>query len=125
TGDVPLALRLDTGAANAQLDLLDLLVKSIELHTGASETRIRLPRAAGLTTVRAESGAASLTIEVPEGVAARIRSPMGLGRGVVDERRFPRSASGFESPDYGTAANKADVDISGGVGSVRVVGVPV
>jgi hypothetical protein len=123
TGDVPLALRLDTGAANARLDLLDLQVRSVELHTGASETHIRLPRAAGMTTVRAESGAASLVIEVPEGVAARIRSRMGLGSSQVDERRFPRSAAGFESADYGTAANRADIDISGGVGSVRVVGV--
>jgi hypothetical protein len=121
TGDVPLALRLDTGAANAALDLLDLQVKSIELHTGASETRMRLPRSAGMTTVRAESGAASLTIEVPDGVAARIRSRMGLGSSVVDERRFPRTGSGFESPDYGTAANRADIEISGGLGSVRVV----
>jgi hypothetical protein len=76
-----------------------------------------------MTTVRAESGAASLVIEVPEGVAARIRSRMGLGSSQVDERRFPRSAAGFESADYGTAANRADIDISGGVGSVRVVGV--
>jgi len=125
TGDVPLALRLDTGAANARLDLLDLQVRSVELHTGASETHIRLPRAAGLTTVRSESGAASLVIEVPEGVAARIRSRMALGSSQVDERRFPRSAAGFESPDYGTAANRADIDISGGVGSVLVAGVAV
>jgi hypothetical protein len=48
---------------------------------------------------------------------------MGLGSSQVDERRFPRSAAGFESADYGTAANRADIDISGGVGSVRVVGV--
>ena len=80
-----------------------------------------LPRAAGATTVRAESGAASLTIEVPAGVAARIRSRMALGSSQVDEARFPRVGDGYESPDYATAANRVDIDISGGVGSVKVV----
>ena len=122
TGEVPLDLRLDTGASAAVLDLLELQARSIELHTGASETRIRLPRAAGRTTVRAETGAASLVIEVPEGVAARIRTRMGLGSSRIDERRFPRSTEGYESLDYGTAANRVDIDLSGGVGSVQVIG---
>jgi succinate dehydrogenase / fumarate reductase iron-sulfur subunit len=35
----------------------------------------------------------------------------------------PRDADGYASPDYGTAANRADIDIQGGIGSVRIVGV--
>ena len=121
TGDVPLDLRLETGAARATLDLGDLLVRRIELKTGASETRLRLPAAAGRTTVEAEIGAASLTIEVPPTVAARIRSRMALGTTDVDEARFPRSTDGFASLDWETAANRVELDLRGGVGSVRVV----
>jgi hypothetical protein len=76
-----------------------------------------------LTTVRAETGAASVVIEVPTGVAARIRSRMALGSSHVDELRFPRVTTGFESPDYATASNRADIDLRGGVGSIRVIGV--
>lgn len=122
TAEVPLELRLDTGANRAMLDLRDLRLRSLELHTGASETRVLLPRAAGATTVRTESGAASLTLEVPSGVAARIRSRMALGTSQVDQARFPRVADGYESPDYAAAANRVEIDISGGVGSVRVIG---
>ena len=100
---MPLDLRLDTGANRAVLDLRDLRLRSLELHTGASETRVLLPRAAGATSVRAESGAASLTLEVPAGVAARIRSRMALGSSEIDQARFPRVADGYESPDYATA----------------------
>ena len=50
---------------------------------------MRLPRAAGMTTVRASAGAASLTIEVPTGVAARIKSRMAIGSSQVDERAVP------------------------------------
>ena len=121
TGEVPLDLRLDTGAARAWLDLADLRVRSVDLQTGASETRIRLPQAAGSTTIRAQTGAASLTIEVPDGVAVRIRSRMALGSSHVDEARFPRTGDGFASPEFATATNRADIDVQGGVGSVRVV----
>ena len=122
SGEVPLDLRLETGAARARLDLTDLRLRSLDLRTGASETRIRLPRAAGATTVKAETGAASLVVEVPDGVAIRLRSRMALGSRNVDEARFPRTVDGFASPDYATAANRVDIDVSGGVGSLRVVG---
>jgi hypothetical protein len=122
TAEVPLDLRLDTGANRALLDLRDLRLRSLELHTGASDTRVLLPRAAGATSVRAESGAAALTLEVPAGVAARIRTRMALGSSEVDQSRFLRVADGYESPDYATATNRIDIDVSGGVGSVKVLG---
>jgi hypothetical protein len=121
--DIPLDLRLDTGAARAMVDLSGVRARSVELHTGASETRIRVPRAAGATSVRAETGAASLIVEVPAGVAARIRSRMALGTSQVDETRFPRTATGFESAGFASAENRVDLDLQGGVGSIRVVGI--
>lgn len=120
TGEKPLDLRLDLGASRATFDLSELLVRHLDLHSGAAETRVRLPRAAGLTLVRADTGAASLAIDVPQGVAARIRSTMALGRVDVDTLRFPRSADGWESADFGSAPNRVEMDIRGGVGSVAV-----
>ena len=122
TAEVPLDLRLETGANRSMLDLRELRLRSLALKTGASETRVRLPRAAGVTAVRAESGVASLTLEVPAGVAARIRGRMALGSSQVDETLFPRVGDGYESPGFAAAPNRIDIDISGGVGSVRVIG---
>jgi hypothetical protein len=124
TGEVPLDLRLDVGAYRGLVDLSDLRLATLDLHTGASETRVRLPRSAGATSVTAQAGAASLTIEVPDGVAARIRSRMALGSNQVDPARFPRIGDVYQSLDYGTAANRVDIDVRGGVGSLRVVGAP-
>jgi hypothetical protein len=121
-GDVPLDLRFDIGATKTVIDARDLHLRSLELHTGASDTRVLLPRAAGVTTVRAEAGAASVVFEVPAGVAARIRSRMALGSSQIDQARFPAVGGGYESPDYATAPNRVDIDVQGGVGSVKVVG---
>ena len=122
TAEVPLDLKIDAGASRAVLDLSGLRVRTLELQTGASETRVLLPQAAGVTTVRAQAGAASLTLEVPSGVAARIRTRMALGSTQIDQVRFPASAGGYESPDYPTATNRVDIDVQGGVGSLRVAG---
>jgi hypothetical protein len=121
TGEVPLDLWVESGAARAVLDLGDLQLRRLDLRSGASETTLRLPRAAGMTVVKAETGAASLTVEVPAGVAARIRSRMALGTTQVNEARFPRTADGFASPDYATAGNRVELDLQGGVGAIKVV----
>lgn len=119
TSEIPVNLELRTGANRSTIDLSALRIRRLELHTGASETRVRLP-GSGATEVRAEAGVASLTIEVPQGVAARIRSRMALGSTTVSEERFPRTMNGWASPDFDTAVNRVEIDVGGGLGSVRV-----
>ena len=122
TGDVPLRLRVETGAADAELDLTGLRLAELRLRTGASDTRVTLPAAAGATVVDAEGGAATIGFRVPEGVAARIRSSIALGSSDVDTVRFPRTAAGdaWESPGYAGAVNRVEITVRGGIGSISV-----
>ena len=122
TAEVPLDLRLEGGASQARLDLRETRLRRLQIKTGASETTVVLPRAAGVTDVRADAGAASLTFIVPTGVAARVRSKVGLGSTQVDASRFPRMGDGYQSHDYASAEHRVDLDIQGGVGTVRVRG---
>ena len=50
----------------------------LNLQTGAADTTVRLPEAAGSTTVSAKGGVSDLTFEVPRGVAADIRLSGGM-----------------------------------------------
>lgn len=120
--EVPLRLRVESGAADGELDLRQLRVTELRIRTGASETRVTLPEAAGFTRVDAEGGAAAIRFRVPDGVAARIRTSIALGSTDVDVARFPRmpSGNGWESLDYETAANRVEIEVRGGVGSVSV-----
>jgi len=118
---VPLDVDLQGWAGRVRMDFGATMLRRLHLVTGATDTRVTLPRAAGETAVQAEGGAASLVFEVPLGVAARIRSRVALGSTSVDEVRFPRTGSGtWESADYGAATNRILLEVSGGVGSVRV-----
>jgi hypothetical protein len=116
----PLELEFQTGANESILDLTDLLVTRLRLESGASNTSINLPRAAGQTSVHVEAGAAQVSIVVPQGVAARIRTEGGAMGSNIDTVRFPRSGSAYQSPDYETAANRADIHVQMGAGSVQV-----
>ena len=117
---LPMLLELKTGASESYLDLSDLLVTKLDLETGASATRLGLPARAGLTSARVQSGVASVEITVPGGVAARIRASGGLASIDIDETRFPQAGDVYQSPDFDAAANKVDLRIETGVGSVRV-----
>lgn len=120
TAEIPVDLRLDTGGNRSTIDLTALRIRRLELNTGASDTEVRLP-AAGQTSVRVACGFASVVLEVPAGVAARIRGKISLGSTNVDETRFARVGNSWMSADYETAVNRVDISIEGGFGSVRVV----
>ncbi len=120
TGAVPMDLQVEGGASKTVLDLRDLRVRNLAIKTGASETRVTLPRAAGLTKVRSESGAAAVFFDIPTGVAARIRTKMGLGGSDIDTARFPRVGDVWESPDFAKASNRVEIEAQGGLGAVTV-----
>jgi hypothetical protein len=120
TREIPLDLKVEGGASRTRLDLRETKVRRLELKTGASETTVMLPRAAGFTDVKTDAGAASVTFTVPAGVAARVHGNVALGRITVDEARFPRFGNDYQSTDYGSATNRVDLEINGGVGSIRV-----
>ncbi len=119
--EVDLALDIGNGADGTYLDLSALRVTNLTLRTGASSTTVRLPASAGYTRARFEAGAASISLRVPEGVAARMRIHSGLAEIAVDTSRFARVGSEeYRSPDYDTATNKVDIDIQTGLASVHV-----
>ena len=120
TKSIPLSLRLETGASESRLSLIDLQLRELWLKTGASSTMVDLPAAAGFTRVRVESGAASIKLHVPQGVAASIHVSSALAGIHVDGARFPRAGGGWRSPDWDTAAHKVEIEVETGVGSLDV-----
>jgi len=117
---VPLSLDIRAGAGEIRLDLTDLQVEELNVQTGASSAEVKLPAHAGYTRVEAKGGLTSLKIEVPEGVAARIRATGGLAGISVDRSRFPRTGGVNQSPDYDSAQNKVDIHVTTGLGSLVV-----
>ena len=118
--DIPLSLKIDTGASASTLDLSDLKVTDLDIDTGASSTELTLPANAGNTHVDIDTGASSLKVSIPIGVAASIRVKSGIASVNINSR-FPHIDGGlYQSIDFGTAANRVDMTIDAGVGSIEV-----
>ncbi len=121
TKAIPLSLEVEAGASQVKLDLRELRVTYASVETGASSVNITLPENAGNTVVDIEAGAASVDILVPERVGARIRVKEGVSALNVDSTRFPRLEGGYyQNADYDTAANKVDLTIESGVGTIKI-----
>jgi hypothetical protein len=119
-GAVPMTLDLETGAGESRIDLSALKVEEIRMKTGASSTEITLPARAGKSRAKVTSGAASVVLKVPDGVAARIAVESGLAGITIDPNRFPRNGNIYESADFGRAENSVDIHIETGVGAVDI-----
>jgi hypothetical protein len=116
---IPTALTLNVGANKSMLDLRDLSLTDFKLETGASETKVTLP-AVGRYRADFDLGAASLDVTIPDGLSARIHVSVGMAGVSVDESRFPRNGSFYQSPDFDSAANSADITIDAGAASIKV-----
>ncbi len=108
------------GASNTRLDLTDTLVTGLEIHTGASATEVRLPAQVEHTRVKVEAGAASVKLQVPEGVAACLEVNGGLLDVDVNRTRFPREGKVYQSPDFDTAPYRVEIKVNAGAGSITV-----
>jgi hypothetical protein len=118
--EIPVKLHFHTGASESILDLHGLKASEVEVATGASSSELTLPANAGFTNVRVKSGVSSVKITIPAGVAANIHVQSGLAGINIDSARFVRDGEYYRSTDYATAANKVELFVETGVGSVDI-----
>lgn len=117
--DLPTKLEVNTGASEIDIDLGALTIPNFKFGFGGASARLTLP-SSGYTEAKIETGASSLQITIPEGVAARIKED-GFGSFTVDRMRFPRLKDGvYQSPDYDTALNRVDLKIEFGLSSISI-----
>ena len=118
--NIPLDLSLEIGAASVDLDLESLNIRNLRLQVGASDVKVVFPESAGTTTATIKAGVARIILDIPEGVAARINTDLGLSSLDIDKGRFKKSDGYYVSPGYETAKNRLDLSIDTGVASVTI-----
>lgn len=118
--DVPTSVRLDGGAGEFTLDLRDIVVTDARIATGASKTHVILPTPRGDVPVRIDAGAASVEIEVPSGVEARITTRGGAISINSTNPRIAIAAGAGETSGYAAAKDRVTVTFDGGAASVTI-----
>lgn len=118
--DLPLDLRINSGAESASLDLEDLRVEQLNLNVGTGNAQLKLPNEGVIeATISSELGG-RVDIQIPDDLPARIEVDASASKLDIDER-FRKDGDAYVSEDYSDEeGNRALIHINATVGNVRV-----
>jgi hypothetical protein len=108
--DIPLALTLDLGAGDFNVDLRDVMITRATVNNGASDLTIGLPTPKGEVPITISTGASSVTLEAPVGTEYRVTTTGGLNS----------IAGTRETAGYAAARDRLTIAISAGMSSITI-----
>lgn len=112
-------INLDMGAGSAEFDLTEYKVASLSFKGGAASFEAKLGMPLEETTVNAESGVASVEIEIPKAAACRIVVKSGLSS--KDFPGFTKQGDGsYVTQGYENASNRFIINLKGGLSAFTV-----
>jgi hypothetical protein len=117
---VPSDITTHSDGGNVKLDLSGMAVTRVSADTGGGNVDVVLPDNAADLSVTAQTGAGDVSVYIPNGVAARIHATTGLGEVIVDPQFSLTADDTYESSDFASAANRVELTLHSGAGSVSV-----
>ena len=108
--EVRTSMVLNLGAGDFDVDLSRVQLTRATINAGASDLTVTLPKPTGTVPIKISSGASSVTIVVPAGVAYSVTST-----GIAHSVQGPQQSTG-----YATATDRVTIDISIAAGSVQI-----
>lgn len=118
--DVPTDLTLNGGAGEFIVDLSDVTATRAELNVGAASLNLTLPTPTAEVGIEVNSGAASITVVVPDGVEARVTTTGALVTLRTTNSRVTASGSTAETSGYAAARTRVNVRVTAGASSVTI-----
>lgn len=121
---IPLDLRLELGAGSSYLDLSQYRIRELRMQVGASSSYVKLGGLEQHVKVSVESGASHMTLSAPRDSGLKIAMDgalVSLKGNNFSQAGLVRSGDVYTSPNYATAKNKIDMDISAGAASFELM----
>ncbi len=120
---IPWQLELKGGVSRLDAELGALRLESLELTGGTSEVVVRLPPPSGTVPIRVTGGASDLSFHLPAGTAARLQVKGGASKLAFQDHRLGAVGGllNLESPDYKSASDRYDIEVTGGASNLSVV----
>ncbi|NDJ54629.1 MAG: hypothetical protein GYB68_16300 [Chloroflexi bacterium] len=117
---VPVDMRIDTGAGQAQLNLTDVLLRSLSLNLGAGETTIDL-RGNYDQDVDASitGGIGTLTLLLPEDIGVEVTVSAGISTIITDG--LTRDGDRYFNEAFEGADQLITIELNAGVGEINLI----
>ena len=119
--DVALELSVDSSFSECQLDLSELQLTDLELQTNMSSVEVTLPEQVGHMRTRLRDTMSEVKVSMPAGVTARIQVSGGWEHVSVDEERFARDGSVYQSADYDSSEHQVEIDARSDMGTLTIL----
>lgn len=116
--EIPMNLVINLGAGNANMDLKDLNMDSINVDMGVGNATLVLP-ATGQYNARVNGAIGKLEIEIPQGLGVQIKTDTGLAN-VNLPANLQEQNGIYTSSDYSSSDNRVDLTLDMAIGNITV-----
>jgi hypothetical protein len=117
---VPVDLRVEFGAGEADLNLGTLTMRSAEVKMGAGTLRLDLRgKPIDDYSVRVSGGVGEATVYLPKDVGVSANASGGLGE--ISVRGLHKSGDSYRNDAWERADVRIRLDIQGGIGSIKLI----
>lgn len=119
TRKLPVTLRTDLGASNADIDLSHVKLQSLDAKVGASNFNLKIGDLQTMAVVNLSGGASSIKINIPQNSGIKVTLDSSLAsKKLADLANV--SGNLYQSPNYDTASNQIMVTASIGISSIDI-----
>lgn len=117
---VPVDLRVEFGAGEADMNLGTLTMRSADVMMGAGTLRLDLRgKPANDYSIHVSGGAGEATVYLPKDVGVSAKASGGLGE--VSVHGLHKSGESYVNDGWDRAGVRIRLDIRGGVGSIKLI----
>jgi hypothetical protein len=117
---IPWIIQNSGGVADLRLDARHLQLAKVEISGGVSRMDAQLPTPKGTVLIDVSGGVSNLTLRAPAETQWRVVASGGVSGLHINGASFANIGGDFhrQSPGYGSATNRFDIEISGGASQV-------
>lgn len=118
--NVPYILDLSSGATNTILNLDRMQLNQLKLNVGTAKVSIKFPNF-GFVQAEIQAGAATIDIEIPREVEAKIHSESNALNLNLDQGRFKKDGDSYFTSNYKPEGrNRVDIDLKTSIANVSI-----
>jgi hypothetical protein len=118
TSAIPVDLGVDLGVGQSVLDLRGVQLSALNVDQGIGQLVVQLPRNANLQADLSMAIGETIVV-IPPGVGARLHLSTGIAARSVPPS-YTREGDTYTSPNYATATDKVNLNVSVAIGNLSV-----
>lgn len=119
TNQVPVDLKVNSGASKMNLDLKKMDLNSLDVNTGASSIDLEFEKLQNNAKISISAGASSIKIRLPKNVGVEIKAKTGLsGKDFIGFKKMDNIT--YQNDSFSTASTKITIELNTGASSIQI-----